>query len=56
MFEIIDLDEGKKCCLCLKLETAFNILGYFIILFGLTCIGFSGFLFYLDICLITTET
>jgi len=56
IYEVIDMDEGKKCCLCLKLETAFNLLGFFTILFGFTCIGFSGFLFYLDISLITQET
>ena len=50
------MDEGKKCCCCFKLENAFNILGFFIIIFGFTCLGFSIFLAYLDISLLTTET
>ena len=50
------MDEGKKCCFCFKLEIAFNILGFFIILFGFTCLGFSVFFGYLDISLMTTET
>ena len=56
LYELIDIDEGKKCCLCIRLEPAFNILGFFIILFGFTCLGFSGFLGYLDISLMVAET
>ena len=31
----LDLDDGKKCCLCLGLEIGFNVIGVFEVLFGI---------------------